>query len=480
MQTSARGWGSTLSAFPGPAIGASAGAGITAMEKTFSILTIGCKLNQFESEWIREALLLRNWEYRRFEEGARCYIINSCTVTGRSDARCRNAVRRTRKAAPEAFIVVTGCYAETQPGRLEAMSEVDLVLGNDAKRSLPGILDRLAARDSIAAPGGESDGVSCEAGVECFLITRFLDHARAFVKVQEGCNASCSYCVVPRARGGSRSVPAKAVLDQLRLLRENGYNEIVLTGIHIGRYGADLDPPQTLASLVEAILERTDTARIRLSSIEPTEVTPRLLKLLRETDRIAPHLHIPLQSGDDSILSAMNRPYRAADFRSRIEEIALARDGVAIGADIIVGFPGETEECFGNTYALVRDLPISYFHVFSFSPRPLTPAAAMSGAVDPAAKKSRSTRLIELGASKKRAFQESHVGSVQLALVEGPAPCASGLVRSLTGTYCEVLIPAGRAGTGSLVPVGISRLSRGNLYGTPIDGDSASEGGKGA
>jgi len=449
------------------------------MEKTFSILTIGCKLNQFESEWIREALVLRNWEYRRFGEGARCYIINSCTVTGRSDARCRNAVRRTRKAAPEAFIVVTGCYAETQPERLEAMSEVDLVLGNNAKRSLPGILDRLAARDGNAAPG-ESDGASDEAEAECFPITGFLDHARAFVKVQEGCNASCSYCVVPRARGGSRSVPAKAVLDQVRLLRENGYNEVVLTGIHIGRYGADFDPPQTLASLVEAILERTDTPRIRLSSIEPSEVTPRLLKLLGETDRLAPHLHVPLQSGDDSILSAMNRPYGAADFGRRIEEIALARDGVAIGTDIIVGFPGETEECFRNTYTLVRDLPISYFHVFSFSPRPLTPAAAMGGGVHAAAKKSRSTRLIELGASKKRAFQESHVGSVQLALVEGPAPRASGLVRSLTGTYCEVLIPAGRAGTGSLVPVGIRSFSRGDLYGAPIDGDSVSEGGNGA
>jgi len=247
------------------------------MEKTFSILTMGCKLNQFDSEWIREALLRRNWEYRRFGEGARCYIINSCTVTGRSDARCRNAVRRTRRAAPEAFIIVTGCYAETAPGRLEAMNEVDLVLGNGDKRSLPAVLDRLAAQGRVGLPD-EADGVFVDGETESILITGFLDHARAFVRVQEGCNASCSYCIVPRARGGSRSVPAETVLDQVRLLRENGYNEIVLTGIHIGRYGADFDPPQTLASLVESILERTDTPRIRLSSIEPTEVTPGLLR----------------------------------------------------------------------------------------------------------------------------------------------------------------------------------------------------------
>jgi threonylcarbamoyladenosine tRNA methylthiotransferase MtaB len=447
------------------------------MDKTFTILTLGCKLNQFESEWIREALLRRGWEHRRFENGASCYIINSCTVTGRSDARCRNAARRTRKAAPEAFVVVTGCYAETQPERLAAMSEVDLVLGNDRKGSLPAILDRLAASGRGAGVEGSSR-IPAASGTDPIFISRFLDHSRAFVKVQEGCNSSCSYCIVPRARGVSRSVPEEAVLDQVRVLRASGYNEIVLTGIHIGRYGADLEPPRTLASLVESLLEHTDTPRIRLSSIEPNEVTPGILGLLRETNRLAPHLHIPLQSGDDTVLSAMNRPYRAADFRNRIEEVALVRDAVAIGTDVIVGFPGETERCFENTYALLRDLPITHFHVFPFSPRPFTAAAGMRGAVDPGAKKERSARLIELGTSKKRAFEESHVGSVQLALVEGPAADTRGFVRCRTGTYCEVLIPAGCAEAGALVPVYISRLSRKYLLGTPAGGDCASEGGR--
>jgi threonylcarbamoyladenosine tRNA methylthiotransferase MtaB len=448
------------------------------MEKTFSILTIGCKLNQYESEWIREALLRRNWEYRHFGEGAHFCIVNSCTVTAKSDARCRNAVRRMRKAAPDSFILVTGCYAETQPRRLETMSEIDLVLGNDAKRSIPAILDEVAARGGNA-PRIEACSIrACETG-DTACIDRFLGHSRAFVKVQDGCNASCTYCIVPRARGASRSVPAEAVLSQVQRLSRNGYEEIVLTGIHIGRYGADLHPPLTLASLIEMILDRTGTMRLRLSSIESTEVTQRLIGLVRETERLAPHFHIPLQSGDDSILAAMNRPYRAVDFIRRIEEVARAREGIAIGTDIIVGFPGESDEHFECTYSLVHDLPISYFHVFSFSPRPLTPAAAMGAQVSPAVRKTRSRRLIDLGKQKKRAFLESQIGTTQLTLVEGPASCGESFTRSLTGNYCEVILPSRGVRAGVLIPARIDRFSRGNLHGTPlgvpIAGGAASE-----
>jgi threonylcarbamoyladenosine tRNA methylthiotransferase MtaB len=246
----------------------------------------------------------------------------------------------------------------------------------------------------------------------------------------------------------------------------------VLSGVHIGRYGADLNPPSTLADLVEAILDRTSAVRVRLSSIEMNEVTPKLLELVRATDRIAPHLHIPLQSGDDRILEAMNRSYRASGFQSRIEEIARTRDRIAIGTDIIVGFPGETETAFENTFELVRELPISYFHVFGFSPRPQTPAAAMGGTVSPEIKRERSGRLIELGKAKKRDFLESHVGSAQIVLVQGPAHQQSSLVRSLTGTYCEVLLPKQIGARGSLVPVRVSCFSRGTLYGAPLDGNT--------
>jgi len=437
------------------------------MEKTFSIVTIGCKLNQFESECIREALERRDWVYRRFEDGACFYIINSCTVTGRSDARCRNAVRRTRKTAPGSFIVVTGCYAETQRERLEAIPEIDLVLGNDAKHSIPAILDELAARREPSVPVRPRVVIPA-APVEDGCIEHFLDHSRAFVKVQDGCDAACSYCIVPRARGASRSVPADKVLSQVRILSDNGYREIVLTGVHIGRYGADLRPALTLASLVEEILERAGSLRIRLSSIEPTEVTPQLLALLRRTERLAPHFHIPLQSGDDHILAAMNRPYRAADFRDLIEEIAVAKEGVAIGTDIIVGFPGETHEHFERTCSLVGSLPLSYLHVFTFSPRPSTPAAAMGGTVHALVKKARSSCVIELGKAKRSAFLESQIGTRHESLVEGAAGHASSFVRALTGNYCEVFVPRAGLRPGALVPIRIERMMRGNLYGVPV------------
>jgi threonylcarbamoyladenosine tRNA methylthiotransferase MtaB len=467
---STRGWESTLSAFSADV----SETAVTSMEKTFSIITIGCKLNQFESEYIREALQRRDWVYRRFEDGACFYIINSCSVTGRSDARCRNAVRRTRKSAPGSFIVVTGCCAETQRERLEAIPEIDLVLGNDAKPSIPAILDEVAGRRelSVAAAPGAVPGA---APGEERCIERFLDHSRAFVKIQDGCDAACSYCIVPRARGSSRSIPREKVLSQVRILHDNGYHEIVLTGVHIGRYGADLRPASTLVSLVEEILGRTGSLRIRLSSIEPTEVTPELLALMRRTERVAPHFHIPLQSGDDRILAAMNRPYRAADFRDLISEIAGARDGIAIGTDVIVGFPGETDEHFERTYSLVGNLPLCYVHVFGFSPRPLTPAAAMGGAVSAVVKKARSSRLLELGRIKRGAFLESQIGTRHESIVEGTRPRASSFVRALTGNYCDVFIPGAGLRAGSLVSIRIERMTRGNLYGTPIGVSEAPE-----
>ena len=437
------------------------------MEKTFSVVTIGCKLNQFESQCIREALQRRDWIYHRFEDEACFYIINSCTVTERSDARCRNAVRRTRKKAPGSFIVVTGCYAATQRERLEAMNEIDLVVGNDEKPSLPAILDEVAARSRSAVPVA-SDAIYPAAPIEDGGIEYFLDHSRAFVKVQDGCDAACSYCIVARARGASRSVPADKVLSQVRILHANGYREIVLTGVHIGRYGADLRPALTLASLVEEILERTTSLRIRLSSIESTEVTPELLSLARRTERLAPHFHIPLQSGDDRILAAMNRPYRAADFRDVVAAVADASVGMAIGTDVIVGFPGETDEHFERTYSLVESLPLSYVHVFGFSPRPLTPAAAMGGAVSAVGKKARSGRIIELGKAKKGAFLESQIGTRHLSLVEGSARHASSLVQALTGNYCEVWVPRAGLRPGSLVPVQIDRMVGGKLFGAPV------------
>ena len=431
--------------------------------KTFSIITLGCKLNQYESECIREGLVRRGWIYHRPDGGADYFIINSCTVTGKTDSRCRNAIRKAKRVSPNATIVITGCYAETQPDFLGDMDEVDYVIGNEHKGRLPAII--------IMIEAGRKDGQRFDIALlansppeEDLLINGFLDHSRPFVKIQEGCDNGCTYCIIPAARGPSRSVPQETVVRQVKLLERNGYREIVLAGTHIGRYGRDLESGN-LETLVSTLLGACPGIRLRLSSIEVTEVTPGLLDIIRQTNRFAPHLHIPLQSGDDAILESMNRSYGAADFSRKVHEVSAAREGISIGTDIIVGFPGETEESFKRTYALVRDLPLTYFHVFSFSTRPGTPAARMPDQCKPETKKRRSRKLIRLGKRKKFAFLRSRVGSRQYALIQGPAHRSSRFSRSITGNYCEVFLKCRSEITGKIVPVTITHYSRGRLYG---------------
>jgi len=428
-------------------------------ERTFSIITFGCKLNQYESECIRQSLEEMNWIYRPFEEGADCFIINSCTVTGKSDSRCRNAVRRARRMMPDAKIVVTGCYAETQPEALEEMDEVDLVLGNEDKKNIPGIL------------GGKSAEAVGKGNGTFGQIDEFLDHSRAFIKVQEGCNANCTYCIIPRARGPSRSTSPADVLDQVIRLVKNGYMEIVLTGIHIGRYGVDIEDPIDLSGLIELLLERTEGVRFRLSSIEINEVTDRLIGLVASSDRIASHLHIPLQSGDDAILEKMKRPYDTGLFEDRIKRIMNLNGRMALGTDIIVGFPGETDESFRNTYRFLKEMPFTYLHVFGYSRRPGTEAALMAGQVHPDARKARSRRLINLGKRKRTGFMKGHIGATELSLVQGPMRRFSKFSAALTGTYCKVMISRDERIRNMMLPVRITHYSRGRLYGTPVRGE---------
>ncbi len=422
---------------------------------SFSITTFGCKLNQYESECIRQALVGRDWDFRPFGEEADYYIINTCTVTGKTDSRCRNAVRRARKAAPDSTIIVTGCYAETQAEILEKMTETDMVIGNEGKESIVNILEDLA-------------GHSCPDVTGNLDIADFYGHSRAFIKVQEGCDASCTYCIIPRARGKSRSIPADRVLGQVKKLEENGIEEIVLTGIHIGRYGKDLESGLSLDGLIESLLAETDKLRIRLSSIEVSEVSDGILNLISRTDRLAPHLHIPLQSGDDDILLAMNRPYDTSFFREKIEAVRAISDSIGIGTDIITGFPGEDVSSFRRTNEFVRSLPLTYFHVFSFSKRPGTPAESMDGQVDPDTRKARSRKLIKLGKSRKREFMRFRTGSRELAVIQGKAKRHSRFSTALTGSYCEVSVSCPSSLNGKLVPVDITHYSRGRLYGRVV------------
>ncbi len=386
--------------------------------RTAALFTLGCKLNQFETEQIREQLEAAGFEIVPWGEKADLYIINSCTVTGKADRDTRRLARHVKRLNPDAVVIVTGCYAEVNPEALRAIPEIDLVIGNAGKASIGQLFGAPPAAQLYGGTGPP--------------IGRFSGHTRAFVKVQEGCNAYCAYCIIPRARGRPRSVPLPEAIDQVKRLLRAGYREIVLIGTHLGQYGVDLSPPSSLDELVARLCEIPGTWRLRLSSIEPREVTDFIVKavsdggrVLQRTQReltcggrVCRHLHIPMQSGSTSVLQRMRRPYDAEFYASLIERIKRACPDCCVGADVLVGFPGETEEEFEDTVELVRRLPLSYLHVFTFSPRPGTEAAEMPNQVPPEIRKKRNHVLRQISEEKWRAFVQSQIGQVLEVLVE--------------------------------------------------------------
>lgn len=389
--------------------------------------TLGCKINQYETEQMQRALLSRGGVVVPFTADADVYIINTCTVTAKSDYQCRQAVRAAVRRGNGARVVVTGCYAETRPEEIRMIPGVDAVVGNREKESLAGLIMPAGSpltRLPAAVPAGSSVTPS--------------GRTRAFLKMQDGCDGSCSYCIVPRARGRSRSLPEDALVQSFQGLVESGYPEIVLSGIHIGRYGADLAPPTDLSRVLARFLSMRGRARIRLSSIEPREITPEIIGFLGKG--LCRHLHIPLQSGDDAILAAMNRDYSSGFYRELIEDIAQRVPGIAIGADVMVGFPGEGETEFENTYRLIQESPLTHLHVFSYSPRPGTPAASMKNHVPEKIKKQRSEALRELGRKKHIAFRVQCTGNPLRTVVEGKEDPRTGLLSGITDNYIRVLI----------------------------------------
>lgn len=421
-----------------------------------SVVTIGCKVNQFESQALEEALLARGHEVVAF--GALCdaVVVNSCTVTHRSDRDARALVRRARKAAPEARIVVTGCYAQVDPEALRELG-VDAVVGNGEKQAIPELLERGTAADP---PDGR---VLPRGPLEAAPVKRFSGRSRAFLKVQEGCEAFCAYCIVPYARGPSRSLPLGAVSAGLRQLAEGGHREVVLTGVHLGLWGRDLNPPEAFSTLLAAA-EASGVARIRLSSLEPREVTPELLDRLAGSPSLCPHLHVPLQSGSDRILAAMGRPYRAAEFAAVVQAAVESVPGICLGLDVIAGFPGEDEAAFRETEELLAGLPIAYLHVFPFSPRRGTRAWSLADRVPEPIIRERAERLRELSRGKREGFYRSQLGSVQMALPEGKP--RGGRLRLTTRNYVPVHLEWNGRTCEDEVPVELVALEPDGVTGT--------------
>lgn len=423
------------------------------MRPAFHSVTLGCKLNRFDTAALEGALAARGWVAADDPRDAAIVIVNTCTVTHRADAAARKAIRRIRRENPGCKLWVTGCCAERDPRALRAIDGVDRVFGNRAKPDFAAWLDGTESDEAAPAAGGDRgcDGAALPA-------LHFGRRTRAYLRVQDGCRLACSYCIIPEVRGGSRSVPADAVLRAAAHLRARGFREIVLTGVNTGDWGRDLEPRADLPSLLDALVERLaarhgDDFRVRLNSLEPRTVTDAVIDRLAAEPRLAPHLQVPLQSGSDAILAAMRRNYRTDLYRERVERLRARVPHAGIGADVIVGFPGETDARFRETLEFVESSPLTYLHVFSWSPRPGTPAAELPGRVPAAAIRERNRALRELAERKTRAFRRRLAGRTERAIVLEPDGGPEAPLRALTGNFLEVRLPAGRAAPGDLVPV---------------------------
>jgi len=408
---------------------------------------------------MEEALSARGYRVVPWGEAAAYRVVNTCTVTAKTDRTCRHEIRRAMRRDPASQVVVTGCFAQVAPEKVAAIPGVALVLGNLDKARLAQHLDDLRAAETVggrsdpnaaAAPqapytvvtpydyGGNGDRAQAFEGD---FFTHFSGYTRAFLKVQNGCDAGCSYCVIPSARGPSRSMHAREVLAQMRLLAEQGYQEVVLTGIHLGSWGRDTGEGG-LADLLETLATDGAVPRYRLSSTEPMEVDDSVLAVMRaHATRFADHFHVPLQSGSPEILRRMNRPYTAEQFAERVQAIRRAFPDAAIGTDVIVGFPGETEAHLNETSELVAGLPLTYLHVFAYSDRPGTGASQMPSKVPPEVIDDRSVRLRALGA-RKRADFEQRFRDKELHALLLRRRSADGRLAALTGNYIEVLVDA--------------------------------------
>ncbi len=351
---------------------------------------------------------------------------------------------------------MTGCFAETRPGGLAFLPEVDHWLGIRDPSALPRLLRSLAGN-------GDRSGTD----LSDLAADRLLGHSRVFLKVQDGCDAECAYCVVPKARGASRSIPMREIVERAVRAERDGAREIVLTGIHAGRYGADRGDRDGLAGLVEALLGATSACRFRLGSIEPPEITPAIVSLLSGRERVCPHLHVPLQSGSDRVLARMRRPYTAARYREKLDALAARVTGIRLGADVIAGFPGETEGDFEETMRLIRDTPLSYLHAFPYSPRQGTESAGWADDVAGAEKIRRVASLRAADDGMRREYLRNQLGKTLVAAASNREP-KSGKMRGITENYAEAVFAAERDFRGELVPVRIEAVRGGRLEGTPV------------
>jgi len=391
--------------------------------------TVGCKLNQAETQLLARQLARAGYRLVAPEDGADVYVLNTCTVTRVADGKCRRLLKSARRRNPGALVVAIGCYVERDRQELAQIKGVDLVLDNSQKMDL---LPRLEQSGRLLRPGAVSSHADFR--------------TRAFIKVQDGCNNFCSYCIVPMVRGREKSLPLEQVLDEVKSRVADGYKEVVLTGTEIGAYN---DKGIGLKELLRRILADTGVARLRLSSLQPQEITPALIGLWQD-ERLCRHFHLSLQSGSDAVLKRMKRRYTTADYKRAVELIRKAVPGAAVTTDVIVGFPGETEAEFRESYDFARQMDFARIHVFTYSPRPGTKAADTPRQVDDKIKRERSRRMLALGRACVRSFRKGFLGKTMLVLWEKET---GGVWSGLTDNYIRAYTKSDQDLTNQLLPV---------------------------
>ncbi|GGW99732.1 tRNA (N(6)-L-threonylcarbamoyladenosine(37)-C(2))-methylthiotransferase MtaB [Salegentibacter mishustinae] len=406
--------------------------------KKVAFYTLGCKLNFSETSTIARSFKDEGFKRVEFNEEADIYVINTCSVTENADKRFKTIVKQAQKVNEDAFVIAVGCYAQLKPEELADVDGVDLVLGATEKFKITDYLNDLSKNDM-----GEVH--SCEIDEADFYVGAYSigDRTRAFLKVQDGCDYKCTYCTIPLARGISRSDKLENVLINAAEISAKGIKEIVLTGVNIGDYGkgefGNKKHEHTFLDLVKALDEVNGIERLRISSIEPNLLKNETIDFVSDSNTFVPHFHIPLQSGSDALLKLMKRRYMSSLYTDRVAQIKRVMPNACIGVDVIVGFPGETEEHFLETYNYLNELDISYLHVFTYSERDNTPAAEMEGVVPTKVRKKRSKMLRGLSAKKRRAFYESQLGNTCTVLFEGENK--EGYIHGFTENYVKVKAP---------------------------------------
>jgi len=430
--------------------------------KRASFHTLGCKLNYTETVTIGRQFRDRGWSLVDHGQPADVFVLNTCTVTERADRECRQIIRRVLRNAPETFVVVTGCYAQLNPAEVAAIGGVDLVLGTGEKFSL---FERAGSFTKLPVP---QVFVSCiDPGVECESAHAddTAGRTRAYLKIQDGCDYPCTFCTIPLARGASRSLPPAEIVETARRLGGEGYREIVLTGVNVGDYGRKAG--SDLLTLLKHLEDVATVERFRVSSIEPNLLSAKLVEFILGSERFVNHFHVPLQSGSDEVLGWMKRRYTSGRYADIVSAIRTADPYAGIGADVITGFPGETEEHFARTVEFIESLRLSYLHVFTYSERENTPAATLRNRVEPRIRYHRSDRLRALGRRIRTDFNRTMTGRTEDVLFESTGP--DGMTSGWTPGYVRVGAEGAGHLVGRVVPVTITTTSHDLCTGLPVD-----------